>query len=362
MQFHDQYAGPERMAAFSAMPKPVPPLASQSVGGRFSTISSPYSLKAQTSNLSVHHPVLDDSQFAPPPRFPKSLEVTKAEFSTERRDVTTNLPAFHEIKHSGEVNARFSLKTLLINKKWRPTFWIMFGSSQVLFFRSKTDFDEWVSNPFLQKPDRDKLVKLAIDVVNDLQKSGLQMTGYKVTPLRIKTTRDGALNAFKLERWFQYGPSVVAAFGGRNASQVQALHSVMTEIIAKSGNNFNMEVRDGFDYPDSDMESGYNSDARDIRTNQSNLSFSTMSLDSNNQPQSRQQLQNDAYGSNGGSNTSRQSSFSRSKILSTFRSRGSDASLRSSGEGSKFRISLPRSLSFRKPPRAPSERSHLDYY
>jgi hypothetical protein len=354
-----------------------------------SQISRTSSNKSRSSMTTVRHPVLDDALFAPPPKRPQSLEVTKDQYFQQKRDVQSTLPAFHEIKHSGEVNARFSLKSLLINKKWRPTFWIMYGKNKLLFFRSKTDFDEWASNPFLRKQERDKLVKLTVDVVNDMYKPGLKIRGYKATPVRTKTTREGPLNAFKLERWFSYGPSVVAAFGGKNACQVGSLRSIMHEMIKRSGNKFNMEVNEGFNYPESDAESGYNSsDAREIRMNHSNLSFSTMSLDSQQnetrqdyeQQQQQQQerklpirdlrmnhsnLSVSAMSLDSQQNETRQDYEQQqqwqkrklptsSKILSTFRSRGND-SIRSE-DGSKFRLPIPRSLSRMLPPRVPSGR------
>jgi hypothetical protein len=336
---------------------------SSSVLSRLSRVSSFRSQKSRnlsqrslSSVSTVQHQVLDDAQFAPPPQKPQSLEVTKSQYFSQKRDVQSTLPAFHKIKHSGEVNARFSLKSLLINKKWRPTFWIMYGTNSLLFFRSKTDFDEWASNPFLQKQDRDNLVKLNIDVVNDLYRPGLQMKGYKATPVRTKSTREGPMNVFKLERWFAYGPSVVAAFGGKNACQVGALQSIMTGMIARSGNKFTAEVPDGFKYPDSEneRESAYNSDGG---MHNSNLSFSTMSFDSVGDGYQNTESRED-------DNTQQWETTNRrsSKIVSTFRSRSKD-SIRSE-DGSKFKLpSMPRSLSRRRrlPPRAPSATSQQYY-
>ena len=45
-------------------------------------------------------------------------------------------------------------------------FWISYGDNQILFFRSQLDFEEWVSNPYLKKDERDALVKLNVDFVN----------------------------------------------------------------------------------------------------------------------------------------------------------------------------------------------------
>ncbi len=344
------------------------------ISSRASSFRSQTSKHASNRSLSslttVHHPVLDDAQFAPPPKQPQSLEVTKSQYFSQKRDLQSTLPPFHEIKHSGEVNARFSLKSLLINKKWRPTFWIMFGKNQLLFFRSKTDFDEWASNPFLSKSERDKLVKLNVDVVNDMYKPGPQMRGYKVTPVRTKTTREGVLNAFKLEKWYSYGPSVVAAFGGKNACQVGSLRSIMHEMIQRTDNNFSMEVPEGFSYPESEAESDFNPTDREIQLSHSNISFSTMSFES----QQDEARQDSSMYSNEGQpqvhlgqqkhqerGRGRGRTVNSMKLFSTLRSRSND-SIRSQ-DGSKFRLPIPRTLSRGKlarklPPRAPSG-SHL---
>ncbi len=207
--------------------------------------------------------VFGDKSFAPPPQFPKSLELIKAQYMNQvPREVASTLPEFHEIKHSGEVVARFSVKSMLI-KKWRITFWITYGKNRMLFFRSKNDFDEWVSNPFLQKPDRDKLVKLSVDFKNDVFKPGMKMKGYQATPVKVKGyNREGNLCHFKLERWYSYGPSVLAAFGGKNEYEVQALHRIMLEMIFKAGHG-----KHGTPGNDSDVSNSsyYGSEAQSVR-------------------------------------------------------------------------------------------------
>ncbi len=152
--------------------------------------------------------------------------------------------------------ARFSVKSMMI-KKWRPTFWVTYGKNRMLFFRSKHDFDEWVSNPFLQKTDRDKLVKLSVDYKNDVYKPGMNMKGYQATPVKVKGyNREGNLFHFKLERWYSYGPSVLAAFGGQNEYEVKALHRIILEMIFKSGHG-----KHGGPGYDSDVSSYFGSEA-----------------------------------------------------------------------------------------------------
>lgn len=110
----------------------------------------------------------------------------------------------------------------------------------MLFFHSKNDFDKWVSNPFLSKGERDKLVKLAVDYKNDMYRPGLKLKGYQATPIKTKGyNREGHLCHFKLERWYSYGPSVLAAFGGKNEYEVRALHRIMLEMMFKAGHGKN---------------------------------------------------------------------------------------------------------------------------
>ncbi len=180
--------------------------------------------------------VFEDMTFAPPPQVPKSLEVVQNRFLAHTpREVAATLPVFERIKHSGEVMARFSVKSMMM-KKWKPIFWITYGNNQMLFFRSKSDFDEWVSNPFLENDDRDKLVKLRIDYLNDVNTPGSKIKGYEASPVKIKEyNREGKLSHFKLERWTAFGPSLLAAFGGKNVNAVKSLHRIMREMIIKSG-------------------------------------------------------------------------------------------------------------------------------
>lgn len=137
--------------------------------------------------------ILHDPTFAPPPKFPENLSVVKMRFFGDEKNLTvkSTLPSFEQVNHSGECMARFSLRSMII-KKWRQCFWIAYGNNQILFFRSKVDFEEWVSNPYLSKTERDALVKLNVDFVNDLYKPSVN--GYNPTNIRAKSyNRNGAL-------------------------------------------------------------------------------------------------------------------------------------------------------------------------
>ena len=176
--------------------------------------------------------VLYDKTFAPPPsERPQSLEVAKSQYFHQHgaKEVRSTLPSFGSVTHAGNCMARFSLKSMLI-KKWRQTYWISYGYNQILFYRSKNDFDEWISNPYLSKEERDKLVKLKVDFSNDRHMPNVQ--GYTISKLSQKAyNRDGYMSHFKLEKWYTYGPSVLAALGGRNEHEVQSLRVIMSAMM-----------------------------------------------------------------------------------------------------------------------------------
>lgn len=125
---------------------------------------------------------LDDPKFAPKPHAVHGLENAKA-LSQHAPPGASPLPDFEKVTHSGYVLSRISFRTILI-KKWKQTFWVSYGTNQVLFFRSSADFEDWVSNPYLSQAQRDFLVKLKVDFVEDLYKQSVR--GYQCTPQRLK--------------------------------------------------------------------------------------------------------------------------------------------------------------------------------
>lgn len=223
--------------------------------------------------------ILNDKTFAPPPKSSKSLEVTKSQYFHVNKDIMSTLPSFGSIMHSGDCLARFSLKSMM-TKKWRPTFWIAYGNSQIIFFRSRSDFDEWVSNPFLQKVERDKLVKATIDFVNDRYKPNVQ--GYAISDLTSKAyMRDGYMHHFKLERWYTYGPGVTFAMGGKNENEVRNLRTIMAAMMEVHPQNVDFKqknakaISDMSSYYDSESQSGRSFDSRFQRGTPSVASFMT---------------------------------------------------------------------------------------
>jgi len=175
---------------------------------------------------------LDDPKFAPKPPAVHGLANAQA-LSRHAPAGSSTLPDFDLVTHSGYVLARISFRTILI-KKWKQSFWITYGGSQVLFFRSSADFEDWISNPYLSQAQRDFLVKLRIDFVEDVNKQGVK--GYQVTPQRLKNYNNKMLHQFKLERWMDYGPTIAAAFASPNEREVRNLRTVFSELRKKSPN------------------------------------------------------------------------------------------------------------------------------
>jgi len=173
---------------------------------------------------------LDDPRFAPKPKPPHGLENAR-KLSHNAPPGSSPLPDFDLVTHSGYSLARISFRTILI-KKWKQIFWVSYGDSKVLIFRSSADFEDWISNPYLTKAQRDFLVKLEIDVVQDMFKPNIR--GYQTTNQRLKAYNSEMLYQFKLERWMDYGPTIAAAFGSRNEREIYHLRTIFGEMIKRA--------------------------------------------------------------------------------------------------------------------------------
>jgi len=172
----------------------------------------------------------DDPTFAPrPPRF-KGLEKAKR-LAQSDPSVALKLPDFEKVTHSGFVLARISVRTILF-KKWHQVYWITYGTNKLLIFRTKADFEEWMSNPYLSEAQRKFLIKLEVDFVNDVYKDYI-MT-YVATNIRSKNYQNRMLGQFKLEVWMDYGPTIAAAFGSSNERELYNLRAIMVEMIKMS--------------------------------------------------------------------------------------------------------------------------------
>lgn len=172
----------------------------------------------------------DDPKFAPKPPKPHGLEKSQS-LAQKAPYGSSPLPNWDLVTHSGYILSRISFRTILI-KKWKQVFWISYGTSKVLFFRSKADFEDWVSNPYLTMTEREFLVKLTVDFVQDSFKPGVN--GYQVTPQKLKSYNNEMLYQFKLERWMDYGPTIAAAFGSHNQIEVDNLRTILVDMLKRA--------------------------------------------------------------------------------------------------------------------------------
>lgn len=132
--------------------------------------------------------------------------------NSARPVLSSPIPRWELVHHSGYVLSRISFRTVLM-RKWKQTFWIQYGPTQLLFFRTFSDYEDWLNNPYHTQKAREFLVKLRVDFVSDLKKSSVM--GYQVTQVRRKPYGKNVMLHFKLERWMDYGPTIAAAFAAR---------------------------------------------------------------------------------------------------------------------------------------------------
>jgi hypothetical protein len=118
----------------------------------------------------------------PPPRNP-SHRLSEFLATNAAPAMSSPLPKHELVHHAGYVLSRISFRTVLM-RKWKQTFWIQYGPCILLFFRSFSDYDDWLNNPYHTIKAREFLVKLRVDFVGDLKKASVM--GYQVTQIRRK--------------------------------------------------------------------------------------------------------------------------------------------------------------------------------
>lgn len=118
------------------------------------SIVSPSSLSSRYSN-----------QIAPPPDLLPmggSKDYSSSLFHMTSEPDPATQPKYELITHSGSCMARISSRTKLL-KLWKNVFWITYDDRELLVFKNKNLFEEWLMNPYLTKSERYALVKLRID-------------------------------------------------------------------------------------------------------------------------------------------------------------------------------------------------------
>jgi hypothetical protein len=145
-----------------------------------------------------------------------------------RMEGASPLPRADLVRKRGFVLSRISFRTIVL-KKWKQSFWVQYGPHTMLWFRSQSDFDDWLNNPYHSQSERNFLIKLAVNFVHDLYKPNVR--GYQVTQCRTKAYGNKMVRQFKLERWMDYGPTIAAAFGSYNPKEVDALREALVECM-----------------------------------------------------------------------------------------------------------------------------------
>jgi hypothetical protein len=138
------------------------------------------------------------------------------------------LPKADLVRKKGFVLSRISFRTIVM-KKWKQSYWVQYGPHTMLWFRSQSDFDDWLNNPYHSQAERNFLIKLAVNFVHDLYKPNVR--GYQVTQARTKGYGNKLVRQFKLERWMDYGPTIAAAFGSYNPKEVDDLREALVECM-----------------------------------------------------------------------------------------------------------------------------------
>jgi len=195
---------------------------------------SPSSIIQSNSNTNPTTSPMDDANFAPPPPPPQVRQYSGTPHHTAMNLANVNLPNYSMMSHSGLILARLSTLSL-VQKRWKPIFWISYGSSKLLFFRCKEDYNEWMTNTLISAEERQDLVKMKVDFVNDVGQDGV--TGFQPTQMGYKDYASaGNLHSFKLEELINDSPNTIAAFGARKEVNATNLRTIIVEFIKKSRN------------------------------------------------------------------------------------------------------------------------------
>jgi len=199
------------------------------------SVDSTGSSRSSGSKYSRGISPLDDPTFAPAPDIPTDM-LNGTHGSPRMGSSNFNMPSFDLVKHSGNAMARISLKSLVM-KKWKPIFWICYGDSRIVIFRSKSDFEEWATNPNLNIIQREALVKMDVDFKDITAKPGVR--GYRVASLHLKDYggKTGLMHTFKLEEWMYYGPIILGAFASKSRTDVHTFIVILREIMKRYKQN-----------------------------------------------------------------------------------------------------------------------------
>jgi hypothetical protein len=180
---------------------------------------------------------------------PKQFAYAKT-LETQANDIPQDaspLPDAEAIIGSGHVLSRISLRTI-ITKKWKQSYWVQYGSTQILLFRSVGDYQDWLTNPYHPPKVRDFLVKESIDFSEELQRSNV--VGFQMTKPAMKSYERGdpMMWHFKLEKWMDYGATIAAAFASPNPKELEEVRKACASCIRASRRGGNERTSSPFVY------------------------------------------------------------------------------------------------------------------
>ena len=140
------------------------------------------------------------------------------------------LPDAKPILARGTIFTRSSLRSLVM-KKWHSSFWVRYGPTSLLVFRSRDDFDDWLNNPYHSQRQREYLVKAKLDFFGEMIKSDVR--GFKMTDIKLKSyeKKGRPMHNFKLEKWTNLGVSLVAAFASPDLAEVEEVRNAVSQSL-----------------------------------------------------------------------------------------------------------------------------------
>ena len=96
-------------------------------------------------------------------------------------------------------------------------------------FRSEEDFKDWLKNPYHSVEEREFLIKLNVDFINDVKSP--KVLAYRTTQLKHKKYENGMMYQFKLEKVMDYGPNIAGAFASYDPEEANKLRNEIYEVV-----------------------------------------------------------------------------------------------------------------------------------
>lgn len=155
------------------------------------------------------------------------------------------LPDRTELRECGETLARLNWTSRMFSKKWQEVFWIRYGDTSVYFYRSKAEFEDWLTNWELTKRQRNSLLLRKLEFY-DKKAFEKGIRGYKLSLLRGKkyNSEDTVLYHYKLMKQTDVGDKNIAAFAAGHMRGIIALRTAINDCIVKCPLHANRPLHD----------------------------------------------------------------------------------------------------------------------